>query len=522
MVKKIISFALVMAMMLSLVACTGGKTAKEQAETPSQGSSTQGTAEKQYKKNIVIGVDTEAVSLDTHSDADTASLIADNLCYDTLIFRDMETGEYSGGLAESWEFLDDVTLKLNLRKGVIFGDGNEMTSDDIEFSIRRQQELLRSADEISGIKEIEKPDAYTVIFHLEAPDVVLINSLSRDVCSIQSKHCMDTGTWQHISTGPFAMTSWSSGDEVVFTRRPEYWQGCPKTESITLRYIPEASSRIIALENGEIDICQKVAANDVSKITDHKELKVYEAPSAGVEYVVLNCAHAPFNDVKVRQAISCATNREALVQGVLKGEGVVCNTMIGPGVTYHSDNLEAYQYNYDVEKAKALLAEAGYANGFKFTMLVKGSQQKLTAEILQDQYKEIGVELDIQFAENTAFFDALNRGDFDAGMITLSNSSMEPANQCDKLYGPNVGSAGNRGRWQNDEYDKLYVDSSSETDFAKRGEMFERMQQIVVTENPFILMMCANLYTGSVAELEGFSQPPTNTIKYRTIYIPLN
>lgn len=130
MVKKIISFALVMAMMLSLVACTGGKTAKEQAETPSQGSSTEGTAEKQYKKNIVIGVDTEAVSLDTHSDADTASLIADNLCYDTLIFRDMETGEYSGGLAESWEFLDDVTLKLNLRKGVIFGDGNEMTSDD--------------------------------------------------------------------------------------------------------------------------------------------------------------------------------------------------------------------------------------------------------------------------------------------------------------------------------------------------------------------------------------------------------
>ena len=477
--------------------------------------------EIRYKDTLVVGISTEPVSLDNHSDADTASLLGIDMVYDNLIGRDPETGELIPMLAESWEFVDDLTLVFKLRQDVKDHKGNQFTAADVKFSIDRQKELLRAAGDVETVDSVEVVDEYTVQFNLNTPSVPLLTLLSDNPSSIQSSHCLDSGEWECVGTGPYILTDWQAGDSMTFTRNENYWGGVPETETIIFRLIPEDSSRLIALETGEIDICQNVKATDKNKIAENPELMLFEAPSNGVEYVVLNCAEGPFANMKVRQALSAATNREELVQAVFQGNGVVNNSILGPGVIYHCD-VSDHAFDYDIENAKKLLEEAGYGDGFSFTMLVKGSQQQLTAQVLQAQYAEVGITMDIQFAENTAFFDALNRGDFDAGMITLSNTSGEPIAQCDKLYSVNFGSAGNRGKWKNERYDELYLASFAETDTEKRAEIFKEMQEIVAEENPFIMMMCAELYTGAVKGMEGYVQGGSNHACYVDIRLPID
>jgi len=517
---KLLCLALALGLLLTACGGNSGGSGNSGAKDSSAASGGE-SGQPRYKDTLIVGIDTEPVSLDNHSDADTASLIAHHMVYDRLVRRNESTGEIEPMLAESWEYTDELTLVFHLRQGVKDHKGNPFTAEDVKFSLERQKELLRAAGDIETVDTVEVVDDATVQLNLHTPSAPLLNLLSDAPCSIQSSHSMDSGAWECVGTGPYILTDWQAGDSLTFTRNEDYWGGCPKTEKIIFRLIPEVSSRLIALETGEIDICQKVTANDKDKVAENPELVLFEAPSAGVEYIVLNCDAEPFSNMKVRQALSAATDREQLVQAVFQGNGVVNNSILGPGVPYHADDLSGYAYDYDLDRAKELLAEAGYADGFAFTMLVKGSQQQLTAQVLQAQYKEVGVEMDIQFSENTAFFDALNRGDFDAGMITLSNSSGEPIAQCDKLYGGNFGSAGNRGKYLNERYDELYDASFAETDYDKRGELFLEMQQITAEECPFICMMCANLYTGAVKGLEGYTQRGTNTAIYRDIYLPL-
>lgn len=518
----------IMALVMLLSACGGGT----QSSSGGSGNATPNTTADSgsadstagggthYKEKIVVAVPIEPSGTDIHEFGDSATNQLMYMLYDPLVRLDPDTLEPVPGLAESWDISDDGTVyTFHLRQGVLFSDGSELKAEDVKWSFERQIEMQRNAQKLEGIVSIDAASDYDVVLNLDAPNVPLIVTLANSVCGIASHHCMDTGEFVPIATGPYTIEDWQSGYSITFKRNENHYYEIP-TETVVFRVIPEESAAMMALEVGEVDVVTNVSPINYSKVIDNPDLKLQQIADMGIEYVMWNVTTGaePLRDKRVRQALSLATDRDEIIQVVLEGQGTPINTCVGYGVPHQKTNFNVDYGVYDLDRAKALLAEAGYADGFSFTMLVKGNQQQLTAQVLQAQYKKINVDMDIQFIENTAFFDALNHRNFDAGMITRGNTTGDPATQVNFLYGENVGSAGNRGYWINERWDELYRLQMSESDFDKRDAYFSEMQDIFMDEQPWLVMFCATKGSGMVNGMEGVVLHSTNN-EYRDAYI---
>ena len=488
--------------MLFLVACGGSGDKKEGGDT---GAST-------GKDTLVIAQGADAKSLDPHASNDNPSSRIRVQIYDRLMDLD-DNGVPQPMLAESWERPDDKTIIFHLRKGVKFHNGDEMKASDVKFSLERALAAPEVSHILTGINGVEVLDDYTVKVTTEKPMAAILNNLAHTTIAILSekatKEAGDKFGQNPVGSGPYKFVSWQSGDRVTLEAFPEYWQGEAPIKNVVFRNIVEETNRTIGLETGELDIIYDIQGMDKNKLKDDDRFVVIEGPQVSMTYLGFNMKKAPYDNPKVREAISYAIDQKPIIDTVFLGAGEAANSIIGPNVWGYYD---VEKYTQDIEKAKALLAEAGYPDGFKAKIWVNDNPvRRDTAVILQDQLKQIGIDLTIETVEWGAFLDGTARGDHEMYLLGWGTVTRDPDYGMFELISTStMGAAGNRSFYSNPEVDKLLEAGKTELDPEKRKEIYKQIQEIIRKDLPMYMIVYPLNNVVTKKDIKNFKLDPAN------------
>lgn len=478
---------------------------------------------KKVKEELIIAQDGESKSLDIHQGNDGFSLRANRLIYSRLVEAD-ENMQIHPGLAESWQQLDDRTMQFKLRKGIKFHNGDDFTAEDVKFSFERMMNSPRIAFVLPPIERIDVVDDYTVNIVTKTPFGPLLAHLSHPALGMVSKKLLTENPEalkeKPIGTGSYKFKEWIYGDKLVLEKNEDFYDKNERgLKYIIFKNVVEASNRAIGLETGEIDIATPISSVDEENIKNNPKLQLLTKPSISYTYIGMNMTKAPLNDIRVRKAINYAIDKQAIIDVILNGNGKIATSPIAPGVFGFTDKTKNYEYN--VEKAKELMKEAGYENGFTTSMLVfSGEANTQTAEIVQAYLKEIGIDLKIEIVEVSAYWDMTERGvhnlflgswgvvtgDADYGLYAMYHSSAK-------------GGAGNRDFYENEEVDELLDKAKTEIDSETRKKLYEEAQILIVNDAPDVMLYNRNLTVGAQKYIKGLGIHPVTLYNFATVYI---
>jgi len=476
-----------------------------------------------YKENLVVGVQLDLDMLDPHNSKLSVVGRMQPLFYETLITKS-PTGEYIPCLAEDFEWKTDTEVVFYLRRGIKFHDGNELKASDVKFNIDRLMKTERHVSRYNMIVSIEVIDDYTVKITTETPNDKLLVGLSRvqHGAGMMSEACVieagENISQKECGTGPYKLHNWIPGDQMVVERFDDYWGEMPTTKTITYRVITENTSRLIALETGEIDIMEALPITDSEKVQDNPELVFYEIPSVAITYWGFNVSHPPFDNLLVRQAMNYAVDRNEVMSAA--GGSKIYQTVLSEGMEGYDNSIVGYPYNPD--KARELLEEAGYKDGFECTLYVKStdSQTMMASQVLQAYAAEVGVTVNLITLESTALFAELYESKHDSYILTASNH--DPYTGFVFFYGGTNPQAGNRMFYQNDRLDELYELLPQTYDIDERQEMISEMQQIAVDDAVWVPLYGQSFYAAARKDVQGIRLDDLGWHNYAYAYAPLD
>lgn len=505
-----IAAALILAM--GLTAC-GGSSSSSSGSSETAAAATEST---EGKTDLVIGAATEAVTLDPQGGWDGASLYVMRQLYNGLVKLDSNM-EIVGDLAESWEFTSDTSVTFKLKQGVKFHNGEEMKASDVVFSINRAKESAKVKSFTANIESVVADDDYTVTINTSVPYAPLMSNLCHTANSIVSEKAVeeagDNFSTNPCGTGPFKFVSWDSGDKIVLSRNDDYFGGDVLPTSLTFKLIAENSSRTIALETGEIDLNLIVAAEDASRIESEDGVELVTSMSPKIEYVSMNQKVEPFNNKLVRQAINYAIDRESLNAVATAGYGVVTDSVMNMQINGYTDDVTHYEY--DPEKAKELMAEAGYADGFSTTIVCSGNTRSTEAQIIQGNLQEIGINLEITTMESTTLLEQINNGDYEMFIMSYNNTTGDPDTSLYMLFNSTVpASSGNRSFTNIPEVDAALEQARLETDSDARNALYATVQDILTDEAVWVPLYNVPNLVGLRSGLTGYTPHPLGNDVY--------
>ena len=525
--KRVVSLLLVAAMMagMALTGCTSKEEANNNATTPDTKTEEPAktddkkdtpTAENK-KEDFIVAVSSDLKTLDPHDTNDSASSRIYAHLYSCLTKLDQE-GNVIGDLAESWETSEDgLTWTFKLHEGVKFHDGSDFKASDVKFSIEREKNSPLNAYMVEKIQEVVVDNDYQVTFKMSAPDGSLLYNLAQGGSAMFSESAVtaagDEYAQHPVGTGPMKYVEWVPNDHITLERFDDYFAGPCAAKTVTFRVIPEGSSRTIALQNGEVDAVAGIAATDVKAVQADSNLENVMVTNTGVEYLGFNFEKEPFNNVLVRQAICHAINKQDIVDVVYEGFGEPCNTVVGLPIPGYDDTVEGYDYN--PEKAKELLAQAGFPNGFTTTIKTSGDTRGREAELIQANLAEIGITAEIELLEWGAYLEAINGGNMETYIISWGNPTMDPAESLNPLFNSkNWGPTGNRMHYKNEEVDVLLDELMETSDMEKRLELSSQIQHKVVADAPWATLCCKQTCMAYRKGLQGLKVMPNDVHLY--------
>lgn len=519
--KRFLALTLSLVMMLSLFAGCSSKNDTTTASTES-GST---TGDEKIRTDIIIGTTSDVVSPDPHKQNDTASGKVLHMIYDTLLWMD-GNGEFQPLLAEKWENTSDTEYIFYLRKGVKFHNGVEMKASDVKFSIERCMESSMAAQAVESIESVEVIDDYTVKITTLYPFAPFYSKVaaSTKVAILPEeyvKECdakSDTAFQEApVGTGPMKFDSWAPNNYFKVVRNDDYWNGTPKATSITVRVIPEATSLTIALETGEVDIVESVQAVDIQRVKDNPDLKTIEQVQGSVTYLGMNYAKAPYDNTNIRKAIAYGINREDIIDVILEGNGTILNTVFPPMMPGYDETIEGY--DYDIEKAKHYLAEAGYPDGgLTLEIATSGDERNRIAQLIQSDLSKIGITINIELLEWGAYLDYVGGVDHEMFILGWSNAYEPDGNMYDTFHKDRP-SRTNRSNFKNDEISALIEEARQELDWDKREKMYKELQAMIMSEPVWIPLFAKRAVIGMNKGLEGVLFEPITEFTYKDAYI---
>jgi peptide/nickel transport system substrate-binding protein len=430
--------------------------------------------------------------------------------HDFLVFIGEDNSpDPARGVAEKWETsADGLTWTFMLRQGVKFHDGKEMTSEDVKFTFDRLRDEKVGAATVAlykNITAIEAPDKYTVIFTLTNPNPDFLKDLGDYHALIMDANGKDFKTeWN--GTGPFILKSYSPEDRIVFERNPNYWRKdadgsqLPYLDGMEFVFMGDTTAQVEALRGGQIDYLIYVPSEYVA-VLEGDNIPVYQSPSNTAYVLRMRSDKGPAKDNKVRQALKLATDTEAILQGAFQGLGVAGgSTPFGP--IYGDFYLDEPMPKRDVEKAKALLAEAGFASGLTIEMTCQEpSPVPAICTIWKEQLAEAGVTVNINIVPADVYYGADNlwmEADF---AVTDWGSRPYPQPYLDLAY--TCKAKWNESHWCDEELDTLATQSAKELDTAKRVDQFHQMQRIFNERGPIIVPFFVNNLWATAPKLKG-------------------
>ena len=429
------------------------------------------------------------------------------MVYDRLIDFDTAKNQMVPSVAENWEWTSPTEVVLNLCKGIKFHNGTELTAEDVKFSLERA--LTKSIkNRISQLDHVEVLDTYKVKLVLNKPNLDFLYMLIDGWLSILSKQAFETMSEEEaikVGSGPFEYEEFVKGDHVILVRNENYWKGPAKTKRFIIRLIPEKAARLIALQNGDVDIIESPATTDLHYITDNSSLRLYSFTGYILRHFTLNTSIEPLNDPKVRTAIAYGINRDEYNTVVYNDTATIANNVMHPLNEFYKQ-INAIEYN--PEKAKQLLADAGFKPGdITLELLVINSSEDTSfATLFQAQMKEIGINVNVNPEDVTAFVaDRIKSSKFQVILDSWGSYTAGPDNALRPLYHPD--GAMNEANI-NDEFINSRLDEAvSCNDSAKRAELYADIQQYV-NDQAFDIPICfLTNFIAAKADVRGISAP---------------
>ena len=526
---KKLSLGILFLSVLVLVACSGNDDESSEAAEDS---------EKQG--DIVIGVDKEVVSLDPHNSNDSASAQVRMNIYETLIYQNPE-GELVPGLATEWEQVDENTWNFKLREGVTFHSGQEFTAEDVKATYARVLDPNVAASVqflFEMIDEVEVVNDHELNIKTKEPFAPLDRHLAHSTAGIMSKSLIDkdyenaleasglglsldeyyaereegsesfaeyasklNNIGQIINQEPdgtnhLKLQSRSAGDNVVLEKFEEFNNGERFFNSVTFKVIPENGSRVGELETGGIDVATGIDTASVPRIEGGADMEIIEKDSVRTTYLGLNYKKELFQDENIKKAIAYAIDREDIVNGIFDGMGVPSKGPLAPPVWGYSEELVGAEY--DIEKAKEYLSQSSQPDGFKTTLWVNEDEQIInTAVYIQEQLKQINIDVSIEQMEWGAYLDNLVQGNHDMFILGWTTVTQDADYGLYALFhSKNHGSAGNRIFYTNSKVDELLDAGRSETDEAKRADIYKEAEQLIVDDGQSVFLMHNTFFVG--------------------------
>lgn len=454
-----------------------------------------------------------------------------------LIFRDVKL-EHKPGLATSWEVSDDgLTWTIDLRQGVRFHDETPFDAEAVRHNLARVSE--RWPGRFGLIKSIEAVGEYTVKVIHEEPFVPFLYSLTWPGAAMISPAAIDDEgkVSEPIGTGPFKRVEWVTGEKLVMERNEDYWGGMPKLERVTLKVIPDPTTRIMALEAGEIDMIIDtggVSPEHVPTLLLHPEIEVLTVPGAVPHYMSFNTARTPFDDVRVRRAVMYAIDPDSIISYALEGFGKVMTS-----VTPHSEKAWMYpeplfQFN-NPDRARELLWDAGWVDtdgdgirerdgeDFEVTFLLASGlvgrwPYDTIAEIVQAQLKDVGIRVDIEVVDTGLWREKVRRGEAEISMRPWA--AISPQTRLEAwLHSEGTNVLGMGIFYSNQEVDKLIEELMRTTDEKEAKRLAFEIQKIAAQDVPIIPVYDEILINAVRDNIRGYELHPWFVVNWEDIYV---
>lgn len=473
---------------------------------------------------IVVGLHRDIQNLDPHNFRHRETETVLRNVYDGLVTRGPDMQPVPE-LAESIVQIDPTTWEVKVRQGVKFHDGSELTAEDVAFSINRYVKEGAMGGMTSPRKDLLGPVTHaevvgpdTVHIHMSSPWSVFLPYLVHHL--VVSKSVGDGIVEHPVGTGPFKFVEWVRGSHVVLERFDDYYGGAPDlgrsgpapAKRVIFRIIPEAATRLAALMAGEIDIMVDLPVDAIRDVERHPDLEVRPVTGTRSYFVEFNTRRPPFNDPRVRQAINYAVDVNLVIDQLLNGLAQPTTTILSPLSFGHNDDLSPYPY--DPEKAKALLAEAGYADGLSFELATEDKRKDI-AEAYAFMLQQIGVDARVRvLPEYSIMVDLLSQGELDAALTDWGDSTMDPTG----IFVPKLrsGDRGNYGGYSNPVVDAMIDLAESTTNPEVRAAAYRYAQKVVYEDAPMVFEYVSQELYAQNKRLRGWDPIPDSRINLHT------
>lgn len=467
-----------------------------------------------YQEKIVIGTPLDVTTTDPQASNTDSNMILFCMTHETLVELDPKTGKVIPGLAE-YEIVDSMTFKFKLPKNATFTNGSPCTASDVKFTYERAQKSSFTKPKLTLIKNIKVENPQELTITITQPSQEFLTNLAHRSLSILSEAAIKANEKAYdIGTGKYCLKEWIPGDHLTLEYYKNYRLEPAKTKKVEFRLMKEDSARVIALQTGEIDVCIDPPSVELSYIANDKKLALIQVPNVIMLYIAMNNAKPPFDNLKVRQALAYAVDKEKLIQAGYNGQGTVHNNFINRGQFGLDSKLTGYGIDY--AKAKTLLAEAGYPKGFEFELAYNGSAKALIATVLQEDFAKIGVKVKLSEMESAALKSMLNEKKHTAALYQWTDADGTDFTVRSMYYS---GSGSNRSLIADKKLDKMIDEALVEPDNAKRAEKYHLIEKYIKDLCPIIPICTSIINVGTKASVKGVVWMGTAKHDYSNIYI---
>ncbi|MFC4801432.1 ABC transporter substrate-binding protein [Neobacillus sp. GCM10023253] len=514
-----------------LVSACSSTTSKKNEETKS--------SKKQEEQVLIFGRGADSYSMDPQNANEIETWRVTKNVYETLVEYDQKTTDVVPALAKEWTTSDDGKVwTFKLQEGVKFQDGTDFNAEAVVFNFERMMDKTNPSrfdgtfsvyrgmfngfkGDGSVIEEVKAIDQNTVQFTLAKPQANFLANLGMHAFGIISPEAIKKyGTKINenpVGTGPFKFESWTRNDSVTLVKNENYWKkGLPKLDKLIYKVIPDNSARLTALKNGEIDIMVSLNPSDLSSVKEDKNLQVTLRPPLNVGYLSINNTKEPLDNPKVRQAINYAIDKKGIADAFYYGLAAPVKNML-PSSSWAYNN-DVKDYEYDVDKAKQLLAEAGYPNGFELQFSVTSNsriymqQPVKMVEAMKTSLEKAGIKVKVVSLEWAAYIDQLRKGEHMIGMIGWVGDNGDPDNFLYSMLSKNnavKGAAQNHTFYQNNEVSDLLMQAKSVMDQNERAKIYKKVQELVHEDAPSVPLVEVKEPVVTASYVKGYFPHPT-------------
>lgn len=556
--KKYIMPLFVVLFVLLLAACADDSNVDEQTAGGNDDA-----AEESNSGDLVIAMQDDVVSLDPHGSNDTASAQVRMNIYETLVNQSADM-DLESGLAEEWDSVEGDVWNFKLREGTTFHSGEEFTAEDVKATLERVSDEAVASEAaflFEMIEEVEIVGDYEVNIHTEYPFAPLPSHLAHNTGGIISKSLIDEDYQfaldeagldmtadeyyelreseseeyesikedisEHLGsvigseadgTNHLVLENRTPGQETVLMKFEKFQGGERSFEEVTFRVIPESGARLAELETGGAQVVRDVDSANSDRVADGENTELIEQESLRTDYLGFNVEKEPFDDVKVRQAISMAIDRDAILEGVYDSMGQTASHPIAPEVWGYDESLTGQEY--DLEQAKELMAESDHPDGFSTELWVRDDQMNVdTALYIQESLAELDIDVEVEQLEWGTFLESTGQGNQEMFLMGWTTVTADADNGLYALYhSDNFGSTGNRSFYANEELDEALVNGRTEADETAREDAYSKAQEIIIEEAPTASIVHSNFSIGvDSSQVEGVEMDPIGIVRIENV-----